>query len=226
MAATQRSLLDFFGRLHPCLPRQFQIVMREHAPERQPRLKFPTYCSPLLNIANQYGRGTRPEVVGQLSDLVREIRPVSVEEWKDKYYTKHPEAKANAADRIERTVHNLRQALESIDRPMIEQWVDDLLINKTFTGFSYEGIVLKELANRTMGDYRASSTEDERKGIDGWVKVGTVYVPVQIKPESHRRGRNRPEKFTCPIVYYLVKQDCLHIDAREFQQEARLRPGQ
>lgn len=34
--------------------------------------EFPTYSKHFINNANEFGGGTRPEVVGQMSDLVPE----------------------------------------------------------------------------------------------------------------------------------------------------------
>ena len=34
--------------------------------------EFPKYTSQLMNLANQNAQGTRPKVVGQLSDLIQE----------------------------------------------------------------------------------------------------------------------------------------------------------
>ena len=225
----QRSMLEFFSRLHPCMPRGFKIIRRKHTSiVARDSVKFPTYCSPLLNLANQYGRGTRPNVVGQLSEVIRDVRPATVDEWREKYYAQHPEAKQAAAIKIEHAIENLRKALDKIDHTMVEQWVDDLLITKTFTGFSHERVVLEALSQRMMGTYRPSTKEDESRGIDGWVEVGTVFVPVQIKPESYRKCPRLPGRFPCPVVYYSVhKSDgSLDIDAYEFQQEVRLTAAQ
>ena len=225
----QRSMLEFFARLHPCLPRTFKIVRREHTTAVSASFKLPPYCGPLINLANQYSRGTRPDVVGQLSELVREIRPTSASHWREKYYTQQPDAKCKAADKIEQTLGTIREALDKIDRSMVEEWVEDLLIEKTFAGFSHEQTVIEELARRMMGEYRSSTKEDESRGIDGWIQVGTVFVPVQIKPETYRRTAARlPQRFQCPVVFYSVNKSdgSLDIDAYEFQQEVRLTAAQ
>ncbi len=35
--------------------------------------KFPKYVAPPINLANQYAQGTRPRVVGQMSELIQEF---------------------------------------------------------------------------------------------------------------------------------------------------------
>jgi hypothetical protein len=34
-------------------------------------VSFPKYATQLINLANQNGQGTRPEVVGQMSELIK-----------------------------------------------------------------------------------------------------------------------------------------------------------
>ena len=38
------------------------------------------------------------------------------------------------SDKIEAMINNLKEAVEKIDRDMIEDWVDDLVLQKTFVG--------------------------------------------------------------------------------------------
>ena len=57
---------------------------------------FPKYTSQLINWANQNAQGTRPRVVGQMSELfpefVNSTHHVAIEYWKRFYVMKHPEA--------------------------------------------------------------------------------------------------------------------------------------
>lgn len=57
-----------------------------------PVLELPKYLSPLLNLANRFARGTVPEVVGQMSDLIQEFDGKTVDEWAKWYEKKNPEA--------------------------------------------------------------------------------------------------------------------------------------
>jgi hypothetical protein len=41
---------------------------------------FPKYVAPLINLANQYAQGTRPKVVGQMSELIQEFTGRTIEE--------------------------------------------------------------------------------------------------------------------------------------------------
>ena len=46
---------------------------------------FSTYVSPIINLANYYAHGTRPEIVGQMTDLIQEFQGRSLTEW-EKWY--------------------------------------------------------------------------------------------------------------------------------------------
>ena len=84
-------------------------------------------------MANQNAQGTRPRVVGQLSELIKECPEKTYEGWKDWYLTKHPEAIENASEKIKEMVNNLKEAIQKIDRTMIKKWVEDLVLEKTFS---------------------------------------------------------------------------------------------
>lgn len=43
---------------------------------------FPKYTTQLINLANQNAQGTRPRVVGQLTELIKECPAKSYEGWK------------------------------------------------------------------------------------------------------------------------------------------------
>lgn len=42
---------------------------------------FPKYVAPLINLANQFARGTRPEVVGQMTELIQQFTGKTLPEW-------------------------------------------------------------------------------------------------------------------------------------------------
>lgn len=99
---------------------------------------FPKYTSQLINWANQNAQGTRPVVVGQMSELFPEFMEsgmeITIENWRKWYTEKYPDAFDKATDKIYAQVQNLRNAIPLIDRKMVENWVEDLVINKTFNG--------------------------------------------------------------------------------------------
>jgi len=94
--------------------------------------EFSKYEAPLINLANQYAQGTRPKVVGQMSELIQEFRGKTIEEWEEWYLKKNPDAIKNATDKILQKIEDLKGALDEIDRNTVEKWVRDLIVVKTF----------------------------------------------------------------------------------------------
>ena len=88
-----------------------------------------------------------------------------------------------AADKIEHMIGNLREAMEYIDRNLIERWVDDLLINKTFFGFGAQDVILEHMAKRSGLSLKQANTTDESRGIDGY--LGSH--PVSVKPATYKQ---------------------------------------
>lgn len=103
---------------------------------------FPKYTTQLLNLANSNAQGTRPAIVGQMSELIGESEARSLDEWEKWYTTRHPKAIGVAADRVEAMVAQLRSAIDQIDRPMIEAWLRDLVVTKTYVGLRVQDAVL------------------------------------------------------------------------------------
>lgn len=66
--------------------------------------RFPKYTSQLINWANQNAQGTRPVVVGQMSELFPEFmssgEEITIENWHDWYVERYPDAFEKATDQI------------------------------------------------------------------------------------------------------------------------------
>ncbi|WP_457641122.1 MjaI family restriction endonuclease [Persephonella sp.] len=54
--------------------------------------EFPKYATQIINLANQNAQATRPRVVGQMSELIKEFTGKTLQEWEEWYIKKHPEA--------------------------------------------------------------------------------------------------------------------------------------
>lgn len=66
---------------------------------------FPKYTSQLINWANQNAQGTRPKVVGQMSEIFPEFlnsvaEHPTIDDWKNFYTMTHPESVREATDKI------------------------------------------------------------------------------------------------------------------------------
>lgn len=163
-----------------------------------PSPSFPKYVTQIINLANQNAQGTRPKVVGQLSDLIQEFPGKTLKEWEEWYLKKHPDAIKNAKTKISSMVKSLKDAIHKIDEKMIEDWVDDLVIVKTFVGLKFQETVLKKIAEIKGVDYRLSEKTGESKGIDGYIGD----IPVSIKPETYKIKKSLSETINVKIIYY------------------------
>ena len=176
---------------------------------------FPKYTSQLINWANQNAQGTRPKVVGQMSELFPEftskITPITIEYWKKYYLHKYPNAFEDATDKIYAQIENLREAILLIDRDMVEHWVEDLIINKTFNGMYVQKAILASLADLKDTDYRLATPDEEAKGIDGFVG-GVAY---SVKPDTYKTMGRLSEVIDVKMIYYTKTKTGLKIDVED-----------
>jgi len=172
---------------------------------------FPRYTTQILNLANQNSQGTRPRVVGQLSELINECPEKTYAGWKNWYLAKYPRAISNAAERVNEMINNLKDAVLKIDKAMIKRWVEDLVLEKTFIGLRFQEAILKKIAEIKKENYRFSTPKEESKGIDGFIGD----VPVSIKPITYKTKKSLRENIAAKIVYYDKTKSGLVIDASE-----------
>lgn len=175
-------------------------------------VSFPKYATQLINLANQNAQGTRPEVVGQMSELIKEFKGKKLEEWGTWYLNKYPEAIEKAKTKILQMMGNLKEVITLIDAQMIEAWVKDLVIVKTFVGLKFQEAIMKRVAAPMGKGYRMSDPEDEAKGIDGYIGE----IPISIKPQTYESKQMLPEIIGVHIIYYDKVKDGINILFEEF----------
>jgi hypothetical protein len=174
-------------------------------------LDLPKYSTQLFNLANQNAQGTRPAVVGQMSDLIQEFSGQTLEEWKKWYLERHPDAIENATRKIKEMIENFRKVLDVITDEMMEEWVKDLVIVKTFIGLKFQEAILSKIATSFSTTYTLAEPEEESKGIDGYIGGD----PVSIKPETYKTKKTLREEIQVPIIFYEKQKDGLRIDVSE-----------
>ena len=176
---------------------------------------FPKYTSQLINWANQNAQGTRPVVVGQMSELFPEFMSsdseMTIDGWRAWYIERYPDAFEKATDKIYAQVQNLRNAIPLIDRDMVKHWVEDLVIHKTFNGLYVQKAILASLAERTGDTYRLATPEEESKGIDGF--VGSI--PYSIKPDTYKTMGRLSEIINVKMIYYTNTKTGLKIEVED-----------
>ena len=176
---------------------------------------FPKYTSQLINWANQNAQGTRSVVVGQMSELFPEFmasgEEITIENWRRWYTERHPDAFEKATDKIYAQVQNLCNAIPLIDRKMVEAWVEDLVIFKTFNGLYVQKAILASLAERRGTTYRLATPEEESAGIDGYVGD----IPYSVKPDTYKTMGRLSETISVKMIYYTKTKTGLTIEIEE-----------
>lgn len=169
--------------------------------------EFPKYTTQILNLANQNSQATRPKVVGQMSELIQDFD--SYDEWREWYLKNHPDRIEEASDRIEEMIEKMKAAMEEIDRDMIEEWVKDLVIDKTAEGLITQEMILKRLSEEFDTSYEMATPEEESKNIDG--HLGDQ--PVSIKPEEDaaKDGQLASIDIEVPLIFYETTDTFIHL---------------
>jgi len=173
--------------------------------------EFPKYAAPLINLANQYAQGTRPRIVGQMSELIQQFTGKSLSEWEKWYLEQKPDAINNATEKILQMLKNLKNSMDKIDQTIVEQWVRDLVIVKTFVGLRFQEAILKKGADIKGTGYRLSEPDEESKGVDGYIGD----VPVSIKPHTYKAKASLPEQIDIKIIYYRKIDKGIEVDYLE-----------
>jgi hypothetical protein len=173
--------------------------------------EFPKYVAPLINLANQYAQGTRPRVVGQMSELIQQFTGRTLPEWEEWYLKQKPDAIREATEKILHMLKNLKNTIDKIDRKMVEQWVKDLVIVKTFIGLRFQEAILKKGAEIKGTDYRLAEPDEESQGVDGYIGK----IPVSIKPHTYEAKSSLPEHIEVKIIYYRKIDDGIEVDYGE-----------
>lgn len=172
---------------------------------------FPKYTSQLINLANQNAQGTRPVVVGKMSDLFQEFlesdEERNIDGWRRWYLERYPDSFEKATNKIWEQVNNLRNAIELIDKEMVE----NLIIYKTFNGLYVQKAILAFLANKKGTTYRLANAIEESHGIDGYVGD----VPYSIKPDTYKYMERLSEVIDVKMIYYTKTKTGLKIEVEE-----------
>ena len=172
---------------------------------------FPKYVKPIINMVNQNAQGTRPRVVGQLTDLIQEFSGGTLEEWEQWYLQRYPNAINIAKEKIISMLENVKDAMRKIDENMVYEWARDLVIVQTFIGLQFQEAILKKGAEIKGVSYRLSEKAGESQGIDGYIG----NVPVSIKPETYKTKKSLNEEIQAKMIYYKKVKNGIEVDYSE-----------
>jgi hypothetical protein len=162
----------------------------------------------IINLVNSNAQGTRPVVVGQMSELIKEFPGKSMDEWVEWYSVQQPNAVHDATEKIWSKLQEMKEAMTLIDKPMIEAWVKDLVFTKTYCGLKFQEAILAFIAREYGISYSSANVEEEARGIDGYLGG----KPVQIKSETYQQESHLAEVIDVPIIYYSKKKDGIDIE--------------
>lgn len=160
------------------------------------------YIGSIINVANSFSQATRPKNVGQLSDLIQSFRDSnyeqSVDGWRSYYDDNIGVDKIKtASDKTWNYIQKIKENLNHLTEDDVYNWVEDLIINKTFDGLLIQITVLELASNGKP--WRLSNSLEESKGIDGFIDD----VPVSIKPYTYKKTiQSGKEIIPYEIIYY------------------------
>jgi len=172
---------------------------------------YPKYATQIMNLANQNAQGTRAKIVGQMSDLIQEFEGTALSEWEKWYLEGHPYAIANATEKVYAMVTLFKEAILKIDKETVREWIEELVIVKTFSGLKFQEAILKKISLHFKKSYRLAKPYEESKGIDGFIGD----KPISIKPMTYKTKMGLNEVISVPIVFYDKKKSEIVIEFDE-----------
>ena len=182
--------------------------------------QFPKYVSPIINDANKFSQGTRPKVVGKLSEMIQQCPYKTYEGWEKWYLSKKPDAIDNATKKIVGMLENFKEILPKIDEKTVRKWVEDLVLVKTFVGLNFQKAILKKLSSMTGKNFRLAESKEESEGIDGFIGE----ISISIKPETYKTKPSLMEKIKADkIIFYEKKKDGIIVDITSLSEVKQLK---
>lgn len=176
-----------------------------------PSPEFPKYTKFIINQANVWSQATRPKRVGKVSELFPSFREENphggVSEWEDWYEERYPGIIEDATQRTWRLVQKIVAAAPMISEGMVRRWIRDLIVAKTYSGLSVQGIILEKMAKSLKLSYKEASPDEEKYGIDGYVGK----VPISVKPGDFDVSGSRNTPVFGVLVRYEFEGDELRV---------------
>jgi len=170
------------------------------------RREWPKYSTQMLNVGNGNCKGTDKKIVGSAKELWLEMRGQNIvgtfENWVEFYnsteYSKNTPAQGK---KLYEMMQKMAAALEAITPDMCEDYIRELVENKTHMGMAGEEMAIQAVGQYYGLEVRFSTAEEETQGIDGWIGD----IPVQVKPDDSAFKAhvfNHPDKNKVLLVTY------------------------
>jgi len=147
-------------------------------------INYPKYFYGFINKANKQSGATHSRNVGKLHSLFKNRKFENLNEWKKWYLSKYPKAIQEATNTI---LFTLKEACVDTRKykKYVKLFVENLIINQTYSGLKIQEIVLIKMASILKQDYRWSTDKEDSSGIDGFVGD----IPVSVKPVTSQQKK-------------------------------------
>ena len=178
---------------------------------------FPKYTTQILNIANQNARSTRPECVGNMSDIITEFRNKypdgKYEEWVRFYEEEYDgeEALSESAAQLHEMVEKMEEAIAQIDQEMAHRYIRQLVLYKTYMGESadIEEVVIAKLEQVYGTDIEVTP--------DSWILGRLRDVPFVVE-SLHSGVEEQPPENVATVYYREESNNSIIIDPAEIDE--------
>ncbi len=157
-----------------------------------------------MNLANHTSKATHRGSVGSLDEILAEFEAehpdATFEEWVDYYNERYNgEAKVQrAAKKTHDMVENMRKAIDLITYDMVEQWIEDLILYKSYMGFDAREVIIPKLGRELQVGSKLADPKEMAEGISGYLGE----QPICLRSLKHDEGPAMYEDAGVPVVYY------------------------
>lgn len=178
---------------------------------------IPKYTFSSLNNAVKYSGANKKRVVGDISDIYEEFEKEypdgDFEDWKKFYNSEYngEERLDNATEKAFEMFLKIRAAIKQIDKDDVQNFVEGLVLNGTYTNRNPREAIAKKLDDILSADCEFIPSA-EREG-DEHIRVGT-------EPYKLIRTSNREECQSGNIIHFEEKSGGdITIDRSELSQD-------
>ena len=168
------------------------ILENENTLQSQ-KAEFKIYEKLIINSINQTAGGTKPRVVGQMSDLVPKFRDyciknnisITSKNWKKWYLDRYLSNFENSLSKLKDMLEKFKKAINEINDKTLEKWLNNFLFIENIGGLLIQDIIMNYIKTEyPKYSIRAAIPSEESKNID----IIINNKAYQVKPLSIKQG--------------------------------------
>jgi hypothetical protein len=135
-----------------------------------------------INTGNCQSRATAVSKVGKVHGMFRGKKFRSLGEYRKRYLSQYPDAIDNAVEDIMEDFKRfgLPAKKRREYKKHVEFFVENLVINQSYTGLKIQEAILVKMSEIMGQDYRWATDKEDSSGIDGFVGE----IPFSVKSKS------------------------------------------